>query len=479
MHSIKNFFTPYNFVLTCLVIFFIALVGYGFPDSSSPWFDEGINLGIAKYWVEQGVFSLQTGPDEFVGERALLITTNYPLLFFVAVSFKIFGVGLWQAKTVMIIFLFIFAWLFWQLAKKYYGKNCALASLALLITFLPLYGNGKSVLGEVPGLVYFLGGLLMLDKKKSWQIFLAGLLLGLGAAAKSIYLLFIFSVFAGEIFIAVKNKKIDYRRIWLLAGGAALPLLIWVYTLVPDNFTSAYFQKTLDLYGNPYKTTNVIFSNLFRFVSESTPLHFALLFGTFFFAKIIKKFRSFNHVEAVLLVFIILNFIFYLKTVGWYRYLFPAHTLLFIIFPAALFKIRDEFCANSHLKKYGAAAIIVILFSAQSVNLFFNIKNPLYYNPKPREFADEANKIMPTDKDVLVLNYPEVAFMLKGERVWIYLPTSPHLTVGTDLFQKEDYPDYIISDSWSDNYYLQQNLVTANKYDLILTKGRYNLYVRK
>jgi len=479
MNSIKNFFTPYNFVLTCLVIFFIALVGYGFPDSSSPWFDEGINLGVAKSWVEQGVFSLQTGPEEFVGDRALLITTNYPLLFFVAASFKIFGVGLWQAKIVMIIFLLIFAWLFWQLTKKHYGKNCAWASLALLIAFLPLYGNGKSALGEVPGLVYFLGGLLMFDKKKSWQIFLAGLLFGLGAATKSIYLLFIFSVFAGEVFIAVRNKKIDYRRVWLLAGGAALPLLVWIYTLAPDNFTPAYLQKTLSLYGNPYKTTNVIFANLFRFISESTPLHFALLFCAFVFAKAIKKFRYLSQTEAVLLVFAVLNFIFYLKTAGWYRYLFPAHLMLFVLFPAALFKIGDEFCANNYLKKYGAVAIIAILFLAQSVNLFLNIKNPLYYNSQPREFAEEANKIMPADKDVLILNYPEVAFMLKSERVWMYLPTSPHLTVGTDLFQKADYPDYIVSDSWNDNYYLRQNLAAADKYNLILTKGRYNLYVRK
>ena len=72
--------------------------------------------------VEYGVFSLQTGPNEFVQERPLLITTNYPLLAFVALSFKIFGVGLWQAKIVMILFLFAFITLFYLLAQKYYGK---------------------------------------------------------------------------------------------------------------------------------------------------------------------------------------------------------------------------------------------------------------------------------------------------------------------------------------------------------------------
>ena len=153
----------FNLTLLIITAIFVYMVFYGFPDSPAPWFDEGINLGIAKSLVTRGVFSLEIAPNEFIKERSLLITTNYPLLLWIAFSFKIFGIGLWQAKVVMFIFLFIFAYLFYSLCAKYYGARNSLMSLALLVTFLPLYGNGKSALGEIPGLTYFLGGLLFLE----------------------------------------------------------------------------------------------------------------------------------------------------------------------------------------------------------------------------------------------------------------------------------------------------------------------------
>ena len=274
----------YKFILFGLTIIFISLIFYGFPDSPAPWFDEGINLGIVKSWLKHGVYSLEIGPSEFIKERSLLITTNYPLLLWIALSFKFFGIGLWQAKIVMFGFLFIFACLFYLLAKKYYGANSALMTLALLITFLPLYGNGKSALGEIPGLTYFLGGLLFLESERPWRVFAAGLLLGFGAATKSLYLLLAASVMAGEIWFTWQNlpasetdKKINYKRWFLLASGIAIPLLIWFYTLLPSNFTFDYLVRTLQLYRNPYNAEGTILVNFLRFFKESTPIHFALL----------------------------------------------------------------------------------------------------------------------------------------------------------------------------------------------------------
>ena len=86
VNSIKKYFTIYNALLAACIIFFLGVLVYGFPNSPSPWFDEGINLGIARSWVEHGVYSMQVGPNEFAQERYLLITTNYPLLFFIGVA---------------------------------------------------------------------------------------------------------------------------------------------------------------------------------------------------------------------------------------------------------------------------------------------------------------------------------------------------------------------------------------------------------
>lgn len=473
--ALKKFFNFHNIAFLIIAVFFLILIFYGFPDSPSPWFDEGINLGIAKSWVEHGVFSLQTGLDEFVQERPLLITTNYPLLAFVALSFKIFGVGLWQAKIVMILFLFAFAVLFYLLTKKYYGRNCALVSLALLVTFLPFYGNGKSVLGEIPGLTYFLAALVMLDKNKNWQIFVTGLLLGLAAATKSIFLLFVISVVISEFLWAIKNKKCNFKY-WILLGcGMAIPLLAWLYTLFPNIASFRYLFETISLYSNPYNTKNIILPNLLKFFTESTPVHFALLLIVFVLSKTIIKLRSFTRVESILLIFIILNFLFFLKTVGWYRYFFPAHVLLFILFPSALWKLGQRFFENNRLAVIYTVAII-FLFTAQVVNLGLNIKERFYYSPIPRQFADSVNTKIANGSSVLVVDIPEIAFLLKSDLTYQYLKNSPRSIVGRDLLKSLQFPNYIISKPWPEDFYLKDYMAISNKYALVLESSKYGLY---
>src|SRR3989338_6347864 len=246
----------YKFILFGLTIIFISLIFYGFPDSPAPWFDEGINLGIVKSWLKHGVYSLEICPSEFIKERSLLITTNYPLLLWIALSFKFFGIGLWQAKIVMFGFLFIFACLFYLLAKKYYGANSALMTLALLIV----------------------------------------------------------SVAIGELWIFAGDRKSNYKRWVLLASGFAPPLILWLYTLLPGQLSFDYLIKTWQLYSNPYNIENTAFVNFLRFFKESTPVHFGLLFGAFLFSKIFVKHYSLKKFEVILLAFIVLNLLFYLKT---------------------------------------------------------------------------------------------------------------------------------------------------------------------
>lgn len=476
--TIGRFLNFYNLAMLVILAFFTYLVFYGFPDSPSPWFDEGINLGIAKSWVEHGVFSLQTGPSEFVQERSLLITTNYPLLAFVALFFKIFGVGLWQAKIVMILFLFAFFSLFYLLTRKYYGKNCALVSLALLVTFLPLYGNGKSVLGEIPGLTYFLGALLMLDNKKRWQIFVTGLLFGLAAATKPIFLLFVISVAISEFLLAMKNKKCDFKYWILLSCGMAIPLLVWLYTIFPNAASFHHLSDVVSFYGNPYNTTNtnVILPNLLKFFTESTPIHFTLLLSTFVFSKIVVKPRTITRVESILLVFVFLNFLFFLKTVGWYRYFFPAHILLFILFPCAFCDFARKFFDGHKLRIIIIASTFILLVAVQIVNLGFNIKNGFYYNPAPRIFAEAAGRYVKEGNVILVINVPEIGFLIKSDFVSQYLQNSPHSTVGSDLIKLSVFPDFIISSPWSENSYLMNYLENEKKYHVVLRGEKYNLY---
>lgn len=109
MNMLHAWFTKYFYVwLTITVVVFAYLVTWNIAESPATWFDEGINMGIAKSLVQNGVYSLQVGPDSFVSERPFLITTNYPVLLPVAGALWLFDNSLLSARLPMVIFLFAF-----------------------------------------------------------------------------------------------------------------------------------------------------------------------------------------------------------------------------------------------------------------------------------------------------------------------------------------------------------------------------------
>ena len=67
----------------------------------------------------------------------------------------------------MILFIFILSIaVFWYSRMFSFDQSFSyffpLASLALIVSFAPLYGHVKNVLGEVPGLTFFVLSLLAL-----------------------------------------------------------------------------------------------------------------------------------------------------------------------------------------------------------------------------------------------------------------------------------------------------------------------------
>lgn len=478
LFKIKNFIVSnyLKIILISLCSLLVFLLFYGFPDSPSPWFDEGINIMIAKSFAEKGVFNMAVGPNQYVNEKQLMITTNYPLLLPVFLAFKLLGTGLWQAKIIMILYLVLFVFLVYRLVKKNYGEKQALMSLALLIVFLPLYGNGKSVLGEIPGLVFILSGLLFLDKEKKWQVILTGLFFGLGAATKPLYLLFVLSLLACEVFFTAKQRKINFSRLFFLSLGGFIPLLVWFLTIIPTKLDLVSIYNFFVYYRNPYNVDAgaTIGKNLIRFVTESTPVHFLLLFIAFVISKIIE--RRFKKMETVLLFFILLDLFFYVKTAGWYRYFFPAHILLFILFPHALLVVTGKI-KNKYIRKYGAVLIIGFLFFVQSFNLLSNINSKLYYNPQPRHLGEVINKIIPLDKNILVVHNPALAFFIKSDNVWQYLTINPYLTSGNEWFTDGSFPDYLVMGPGSEMLLKDEKVLKA--YRLILEEGKLSLFKKR
>lgn len=462
-----------------LLVFFLALLGYGFPDSPAPWFDEGIHLNLARTLAEEGVFSLETAPGEFVNDKPLLITTGYPLLVPVAFSFKLFGIGLWQAKIVMAGFLVMFAYLAYALAKKLYGKESALFSLALLVTFLPLYGNGKSVLGEIPGLVFFLAGLLLAgrerepalppkaDQSGGWSTFLAGALFGLAAATKSSFLIMLVAVAVGEAYVMFQRKRFNLDRLLLLAIGASIPLMVWIWTLIPGEITAGLVQNVTDYYRNPYDSEGTVLPNLKRFFTESTPLHYALFLVAILISAFRRRISSLNREEVMALMFVAFNLIFYLTTVGWYRYFFPSHVLLLVLFPGALMYLFKNVPIRT--------ALLSALVLVQVGVLIVTIRDPLYHNPVPRQLGAAVNELV-GNREVVVIDHPEIAFFITSAERRLYLKANPRFVFGREPFADGRLPQFIVGPAWRAHPYLIEHPKEAERYTLALSQDRYYIY---
>jgi len=413
------------FLFLFLILFVVG--SWRLPHSPSTWFDEGINIGISQSLVEKHIYSLRVTPNMFVAERYFLITTNYPVLIPVAISLKLLGYNFVAARLPMLLYLLFFGLVFYLLVRRQYGSMYALFSLSLLVSFAPLYGNGKAVLGEVPGLLFFLLGLSLLPKDYSLKrLLISGLMFGLAIATKPFFLIIIPAVLIGEWYrmVALSASKF-FNRLCLLLLGATFPLLIWLYTIIPD-FSPIKVIHAVSYYSNSYAANNflnIIFNNLFRFFSETTPIHFFLMFVVVVCGAVyrLKKKEKLSTVEVILFIFIILNWLWYLKTPGWYRYFFTAHILLFLMFPYYLRRL---------LNKKAVIILLSILFLVQFTYLLFKRTDILYNSDSVAVVASYITQNIERQDSLLVINNPSLAFLLDRFEPYQYLQINPSLHFG-------------------------------------------------
>lgn len=468
-------------LLLVSTLLFFWVVFSGFPDRPGPWFDEGVNLGIAKTFTEDGVYSLRLSPGEYVRERGLMISTNYPVLIPISIAFRIFGVGLSQAKIVMIMFLIGFLILTYRLVRSRSTSLVASLSILLIITFLPFYGNGLGGgLGEVPGLFFLLLGLLLLEKKKATYIFFAGLIFGLCASTKVFYLVVLAALGVSEIWGAIRERRFLWKRWLILMLGIMPPLLLWLRTLIPELSIEGIIQ-TLSYYHNPYNIAIEPAHNLIKFFTESTPVHFTLCFLAFIFCLYSRYHSSrLTQADIIITIFVVLNIVWFLRTPGWYRYFFPAHLLLLTMVMSSIWETLKKLTTQRRAV-YGVTIIGFMLIFVQLVHLLHEYDTRLYYNPEPRRFATDIIKEKGNSADIFVIDQPEFWFLLDDSNAGQYMQMNPYIAFGKSFFENKSLlPKFIVSGDPTRNQYLLAHAGELEEYYMLKeTRGQYYLFERK
>jgi len=417
-------------VILLLVGFFAT---YKLSESPSVWYDEGFYVQIASNLSTYGKYGLQLQPGE-IEPVSKLVTVGYPLIYPLALAFKVFGNTITVARGTMVLFILGFVLASYFLARRLFGASYALGAVALLVTFAPLYGNGKSALGEVPGLFFLILSLLSLersvsaDRKSSLGIIFAGLFAGLCVSTKPIFIIFVPAI-ALAIFINWRSRRLSLPKIFLGVLSASVPIIIWFY--VQFGF-SEKLTSILSFYANPFQEKNiysVVFENLKHFVSDSGPIYLLIIMFVWLLSIIIsrRKKMQISATEVASFTFSLLISMAYLKTNGWYRFIFPAQIISLIYFPRSLSACSEFISEKLKYPVFSRVAksfwiIPVISFAALGTyQIMFSSWVAEAYKSDKTAFWENYFRNIPREKTLFFYNVPEVAALDFGAKYYQYI----------------------------------------------------------
>lgn len=443
-------------IFVSLGILAVFLTVFRFTTTPKVWVDEGVFTEAARNLEQNGVIGIQEEPGKIFELKGWILSTSYPVIFPVALSLKLFGIGLWQARLSMVIYLLLFILVSFLFIRKKYGDYVAVLTTLLLLSFSPIYGNGIPVQGEVPGLFFLMLGsyfLLLLENSgftdKKFAI-LSGFAFGLCCATKPVFLTFVpIAILVSFLFIKKnQNKKI----ILYFALSMALPLLFWFYIHFPtlkliSGMISSYLYLAGD-HNSGVSTLSIVLHNLIRFFTESTPILFSFcsmfVLVSFYFRFFKEKDSKLTMSELVLFLFILLNWLGYLKGTGWYRYFFPAHVILYVLFVGSIMSLSSVF--NNVIVKRVLIVIPICLVLFQFYYLvFLSDTSFVVYRTRNIELSDVLSKI-PSDKKVLFYNSIETIVFLKSSNYSQYLEMDDFLIAGDKSSLSKAGADYILTD---------------------------------
>jgi len=199
-------------LLVALIVIAPFLAFYNLGINPRPWHDEGSYLSLAKTLVQDGVYAVRSleGYQSFGAVQSVGPTVVIPI----ALSFKLFGVGLVQGRLVAGLFILFTLAVFYLSGQTLFGRRTALIAVILLLAS-PAVGfllYGRPAFGEIPALGFLLAGWLVWTRgvrSNRWWLFpVAGLLVGSAMVTKSQYVLVGF----GALGLLVVIELLYYRQ---------------------------------------------------------------------------------------------------------------------------------------------------------------------------------------------------------------------------------------------------------------------------
>jgi len=431
IHKLRTKYIQVGMVVASIFVFVLIHASFRLTESPPVWYDEGFYMQAARLIVESGGdIGIMLSPEVNVGGEA--ITVGFPLIYPLGAALHLFGHSIHVARVVMVVFLLLFTGALWCYARRAFGVVVAVGVCVLIATLPTLYGNGKSVLGEVPGLFFlllFMSSLYAYASRPRMGVLIAGgIALGLGAATKPVFLLALLALIP---VLVLKRKQLHLNPTMLTIGTLAtlVPLVVWAATQFGSNTS---LTALISFYANPYEAGGVatlMSHNAFRFLREAVPLYLGAMMVLWVAALVLRHHRGVAVLPSEMFAFLfaILVLVFYMRTPGWYRYFFPALVLAIIFLPNNLMVLARAVFKRTRWQQIVVTTCVILLASVHLYQLYFDSWVAGYYQSRDTAQLETFFREWSTSHrgPLLLYNIPEIAIFLDPQLQY-YQYLRPH-----------------------------------------------------
>ncbi len=395
-------------VLLVVVAIFVAFCSlYKLTQSPPTWVDEGNVIQVSHNLAQEGKYAVRIAPDQFVS--AGFITTGPTVIIPAAFALYIFESSLFAARAVIILYIFLLVIVGYLLVRMLWpGKE--LWSLALLVTFSPLYGLGRNVLGDIPGLALLVIALHLTKEKRYWPW--AGLFFGLMMITKPIFLLFAAPALLIALYVH-RHELPEFKYLGFSLCAGLVPIIFLILIQYHGDSLSGIVSMYM---GNPENTTllTTVWSNMVKIFTEPQVLYAFLLFLATTIGYVVRRRKglTITFAETVLVLCVILDMAAYFKSRGYYRYFAPAEILAILYLPEVLSQL-----VSSKISRLILVSLII-----------FQTYQTIFVSWIPEHYSSQKNVVIA--KEMSLAEGGPVLFWQTTELVPFY--------------QKPDYYQYIV-----------------------------------
>lgn len=426
----------YDWVFLCILFIFCFYYSSVLPLN----FDEAYNLQVPIKLVTELRYDTFYHTRNF--DAITSITTGPTVLLPVALFFKIFGIGILQARIVPVIFFYALIVIFYMQSLYYFHNRIYGLALVLLILSVGQIEIAFYVLGEIASLFFLISGLAIWNADNRYK-YLSFVIMGLSVVTK---LYFILSIIPLLITLILSNSENNYplrhkiKEILLCGLCFFLPYLVYEsiklmhlgfggyleYFDVLKEFTrSQIVEGALQNNGLYTDLLGQKLITVAKGIFPKMPIHLVgLLFAgiTINFLNHIRqgvtKCRRFYIALYLLFVTYLVWFVF-IDAMGWWRRMLPfgivALYLVCDFFRTWLNYLKSQLFHNS--LKLIIAIIFVVFILPTFAESFVKFQHYHQALIAQREFAERVNYYISNGYKIGVYGWwqaPEISFLLGG-----------------------------------------------------------------